>query len=79
MKNVDIVVSMPEPLHRTLLTMRKEGYTPSGYIRFLLGIDFRARKDSGWTPGKGWMPRDEWQAKRRQAPRPPAKKLTLVK
>jgi len=78
MKKTNVVVSMPDSLYRTLLTLRSESYTPSGYICVLLRRDFRARRESGWTPGKGWMPQDEGESNRRQVTRPPAKTLSLV-
>lgn len=69
-KIIKILVSLPEPLHRQLMTLRNEGYTASGYIAFLLQNDFRARKETGWVAGKGWIPREEWLARHTPAPKP---------
>lgn len=63
-KKVKILVSLPESLHRKLLSLRGEGYTTSGYITHLLRMDFRSRSEVGWNPQTGWQHAAEWEAKR---------------
>lgn len=54
-KMVRVLIQLPEPMKAALDSLKDEGYTASSYLRHLLKNDLRARRESGWVAGKGWI------------------------
>jgi len=47
-------VSLTHTMERELIAICQEGYSPAGYLRYLLTQDLQARRDSGWSATHGW-------------------------
>lgn len=73
-KMVRVLIQLPKPMKAALDSLKDEGYTASSYLRHLLKEDLRARRESGWIAGRGWVNWDktmqaEQEADRKQAER----------
>jgi hypothetical protein len=49
-----ILISLPDWVVDNLRMLKYEGYTISGYLRYLCEADIKTRIESGWIPGAGW-------------------------
>lgn len=54
-KMVRVLVQLPKPMKAALDSLKDEGYTASSFIRFLVRENLRARRETGWVQGKGWI------------------------
>lgn len=66
-KMVRVLIQLPKPMKQALDSLKDEGYTASSYLRHLLKNDLRARRESGWVAGRGWVnpPGSVWEAEGR--------------